>query len=88
MTSRYCFCVTIKTSDEAVLHCMRGLSHYAQRTGKKMTAWGGTTKVEWIRDGHCVTFRFSNPQFRNKFIEEASRLFPTGLWEKISENDE
>jgi hypothetical protein len=52
-----------------------------------MKAWGGTTKSEWIRNERCVTFCFSNLQFRNKFLEEASRLFPPGLWEKISESD-
>jgi hypothetical protein len=83
---KYHFTVTLKTDDEAVLHCLRGLSHYAQRTGKKMATWGGTGKGEWVRDHHCVKFRFSSDGYRNKFIEEASRLF-SGKFEKVGVED-
>ncbi len=78
----YCS-VTMKTHDEAVLHCLRALSHYTQQTGRKMESWGGTGRGYWIRDGHCVTFSFSNMEYRSKFIEEVLRLLPNSLWEKI-----
>ena len=63
----YLFSAIVRTNDEGVLHCLRALSHYARSAGKKMKAWGGTTKGERIRNKHCVKFYFSNPAFREKF---------------------
>jgi hypothetical protein len=85
--SEYHYSVTIKTDDEGILNCLRALSQYTQRTGNKRIPWGGTKKSDWIRDGHCVTFFFSEPEYRKSFMNEISRLLPKALWEKIREND-
>jgi hypothetical protein len=83
----YHYSVTIKTDDEAVLHCLRALSQYAQFTGNKRIPWGGTKKEDWVQYGHRVTFHFSKPEYRTKFMSEVSRLLPRSLWEKIDEKD-
>lgn len=87
----YHYSVTIKTDDEPVLNCLRALSQYAQVTGNNRIPWGRTKKEDWERDKHCVTFRFSTPEYREKFMNEVYRLFPlsipNNLWEKIKKND-
>jgi len=35
------YSVRIKTDDLAVLHCLRALSQFAQKTGNKRIPWGG-----------------------------------------------
>jgi hypothetical protein len=85
--SDYHYGVTIKTSDEGILNCLRALSQYAQRTGNKRIPWGGTKKSDWIRDRHCVTFFFSDSEYRKSFMSEISRLLPNALWEKVGEDD-
>ena len=79
--------ITIKTNDLAVLHCLRALSQYAQRTGNSRIPWGGTKKEDWERDNHCVTFHFSKPEYRSAFIHEAARLLPGELWGIIGTDD-
>ena len=85
--AKYHYSVTIKTGDEAVLNCLRALSQYAQLKGNNRIPWGGTKREDWERDNHCVTFHFSNPEYRATFIKETSRLLPKTLWEKIDEKD-
>jgi len=81
------YSITIKTNDEAVLHCLRSLSQYAQQTGNKRIPWGGTKRGDWERDGYSVTFHFSSLEYRNIFLNEVSRLLSNDLWKKIGEND-
>ena len=83
----YHYSVTIKTDDEAVLNCLRALSQYAQLTGNSRITWGGTGKKDWERNSHHVTFHFSRPEYRTKFMTEATRLLENILWVKIHEND-
>ena len=85
--AQYHYSVTIKTNDEAVLHCLRALSAYAQLMGNNRIPWGGTKKEDWERDGHRATFHFSKPEYRTTFMKEASRLLSTGLWQNIGEKD-
>lgn len=85
--AEYHYSVTIKTDDEAILHCLRALSQYAQFTGNKRIPWGGTKREDWERDDHCATFHFSKPEYRVIFIKKASCLLPRTLWEKIEEKD-
>ena len=85
--NKYHYSVTMHTSDEAVLHCLRALSQYAQRNGNVRIPWGGTSKDNWILHNHCVTFRFSKPEYRKIFIKEVSCLLPKALWRIINEND-
>ena len=85
--SEYHYSVTIKTDDEGIVSCLRALSQYTQLTGNKRIPWGGTGKSNWVRDGRCVTFFFSEPEYRRIFIKEISRLLPKALLEKIKEDD-
>jgi len=83
----YHYSVTIKTDDEAVLNCLRALSQYAQLTGNTRIPWGGTKKEDWERNAYHVTFHFSKPEYRVKFITEVTRLLAKNLWIKTQEKD-
>jgi hypothetical protein len=83
----YRYSITIKTDDDPVLHCLRALSQYAQISGNKRIPWGGTKKEDWERDGHRATFHFSQPTYRQIFIEQVSRILPKNLWEQVAESD-
>ena len=84
---QYHYSVTILTDDEAVLHCLRALSQYAQMTGNVRIPWGGTKKKNWKQNRHCATFHFTSLRYRKIFVEEANRLLPNNLWEVIDEDD-
>jgi len=85
----YKFSVTIHTDDLAIVNCLRALSEYSQKTGNNRIPWGGTKDQDWKREGHTVTFRFSQPSYREGFIKELERLLPKALWaeRKRSDND-
>jgi len=85
----YHYSITIQTHDEAVLHCLRALSQYAQIDGNKRIPWGGTKKQDWELDDHKATFHFSRTEYRNNFTKETKRLLPENLFkiEKTSDND-
>jgi len=85
--SLYHYSITIQTDDEAVLHCLRALSQFAQKDGNKRIPWGGTKKEDWESASHKVKFHFSSPAYRETLLIETIRLLPKNLWEKISEND-
>ena len=87
MNSGYHYSVIIKTKDEAVLSCLRGLSHYAQRTGNNRIPCRGTGKSDWIHNNYSVVFHFSKPEYRSSFVRQISRLFHESLWEKVGEED-
>src|SRR5581483_11878150 len=82
----YKYSVTIHSDDLALVCAMRGLSLHCQETGNARIAWGGTKRGDWQRDGHKVTFHFNSTRYRDNFISEATRLFPTG-WEKTVQSD-
>lgn len=84
----YHYSITIKTEDLSILYCLRALSMYAQRTGNNKIPWGGTGDKNWKDNQHQVTFHFSNIDYRNLFIFEASRLLSKGLWEIICTRDD
>ncbi len=83
----YKFSVTVHTDDLAVLYCLRGLTMHCQATGNARIPWGGTKRADWQRDGHRVTFHFSSKFYREHFLKESERLFPNGLWKKVTESD-
>lgn len=87
--SNYHYSITIKTDDEAVLHCLRALSQYAQINGNKRIPWGGTKKEDWNREGHRATFHFSKTEYRDNFTKEIKRLLSENLYkiEKTNDND-
>ena len=84
---RYHYSITIETADEVVLECLRAISNYAQVSGNKRIAWGGTKKRDWQRDKNQVTFHFSDPEYRNIFRIEVQRILPATLWHVVREND-
>jgi len=81
------YSVTVKTDDFPMLHCLRSLADCGQETGNKRIVWGGTKKADWERNQHCVTFHFSEPDYRINFLNEANRILPRHLWQKIRESD-
>jgi hypothetical protein len=83
----YKFSVTIHTEDLPVLYCLRGLTMHCQATGNARIPWGGTKRSDWQRDAHRVTFHFSSKFYREHFLREAERLFPSSIWQKICESD-
>ncbi|MBI3206666.1 MAG: hypothetical protein HYZ29_34335 [Myxococcales bacterium] len=82
------FSITVGTQDLAVLHCLRALADFAQETGNKRIVWGGTKAPDWRRGGGNVKFRFSRPQYRERFLAEAQRLLPSTAWMFIGQDDE
>lgn len=82
------YSVSLETEDLAVLHCLRSLSQHAEGSKiPKSIPWGGTKEAAWRRAGYVATFRFTSPDYRDRFIEEASRLLPSDLWKKVAQSD-
>jgi hypothetical protein len=81
------YSITVRTDDLAVLHCLRSLSQYAQKSGNKRIPWGGTKESDWNARDHCVTFHFTSTSYRRDFLAQIERLLPRNLWEKAGEND-
>src|SRR5260370_31283707 len=82
------YSVTIHTDDEALLGCVRALSQYAQATINVRIQWGGTKAPEWRHAKHHATFRFSSPEKREVFLDEARRLLPEKLWKVTGTRDD
>lgn len=83
---RFKFSITCQTDDLAVLHCLRSLCQFSEKHPKKQIGWGGTSKVNWRRSSGRFTLRFTDPKYRQHFIDEANRLL-SGHWSIISTND-
>jgi hypothetical protein len=75
------------TEDAAILHCLIGLSQWAQRGEKHpQIAWGGCGEKDWrIRTGQA-TFRFTSSERRTEWCAKAAELL-SGEWALISTND-
>jgi hypothetical protein len=84
--SNHKFSITIHSADLAVVHCLRALSQYCQKTGNARITWGNTKEADWISIGHDVTFRFTNLAYRDDSIRELERLIPKQLWNITSTN--
>ncbi len=84
---KYKYSITIHTDDLAVVNCLRSLSQYSQKTRNNRITWGNTKDSDWRRDNHCVTFRFTSPEYRNGFLSEIRRLLPDELWKEHSRSD-
>jgi hypothetical protein len=83
------YSVTCVTHDEAVLHCLNALAHFAEQVG---AAGAGDAPVglpglawpdDWERDSGKVTFHFSDQRRRGLFLGEATRLL-SGKWTRLS----
>jgi hypothetical protein len=85
--ARYHFSATLLTSDAAILHCLVGLSHWAQRGEKHpQIAWGGCGEKAWRSRRGQATFRFTSPERRAEWQAKAAELL-SGKWALISTND-
>lgn len=82
------YSITCKTDDVAVLFCLRSLCELCETSVLPQIAWGGTQRKHWRSAGNCATFRFSAPEMREKFRQEASRVLPIGSWHEVGHNDE
>lgn len=85
--SDYHYSVTIHTDDPALVGCFRSLSQHCQRVDNVRIPWGGTKDEDWEMDDHCVTFRFTAPEYRQNYVDEAVRLFPCELWQEVRRSD-
>lgn len=81
------YSITIHTDDFPLLGCLRALAKYSQRTGNNQIPWGGTKDKDWEQDQNRLTFHFSSPEYRDIFVSEATRLFPTELWKEVGRSD-
>lgn len=84
---KYKYSITIQTKDLAVVNCLRALSQYSQKTGNNRITWGNTKDSDWKRADHCVTFRFTSPEYRVGFLSELNRLMPKDLWKEFARSD-
>jgi hypothetical protein len=62
------YALTCRTSDSAVLHCLRGLSEWAEKLHPWNITWGGTGEGEWKRSNGEFILHFSKPEYRDAFI--------------------
>ncbi len=83
----YHYSATVQTNDLAVLHCLRALADYAEKSQLKKVAWGGTTADYWRQHGHMVKFHFSSMDCRETFLKEATRVLPD-MWKLFRTKDD
>jgi hypothetical protein len=81
------FSITCRTDDLGVVHCLRALCEHAEKDGKPQIGWGGTKRSDWLAAGKKMTLRFTRPEYREVFVEEATRLLPSGSWSEDSRSD-
>ena len=75
---RYHYSATFHTDDEAVLHCLRALCQWAQRSERSPNiGWGGTGEAVWRSSGKKATVRFTSELRRLEWINKAKELLPT-----------
>jgi hypothetical protein len=82
----YHFSATCQTQDAAVLHCLRALCQWAEKWKKPNIGWGGTTQRRWELSGGRLTLRFTNPAYRQNFVDKANELL-NGRWAPVGSND-
>jgi hypothetical protein len=85
---KYRFNVTIKTDDFSVFKCLCALSKLAQKTGDTKIACPKTYLIDWKKNNHQVTFRFSENSYRSEFLYEATRILPVNLWTICNQNND
>jgi len=72
----YRFSVTVSTSDEAVLACLRALAEMSQDTGNRRIV----TRSSSSGEAGTAKFRFSERGYRERFLRSAQRLLPKRSW--------
>lgn len=86
--SLYHYSVTIRSTDLAIVNCLRSLAQFSQKQGNNRIPWGGTKDRDWKSRENCVTFRFTTPDYRAGFVAEVARLLPLELIEIVSQSDD
>ncbi len=82
------YSVSCQTDDLAVLHCLRALAQFAERSNiPKNIPWGGTGEASWRKANNLATFRFTSSDYRATMLAEASRLLPPGSWRPVAKSD-
>lgn len=84
--AKFHYSITCETSDEAVLHCLRSLGHFAEQSGPINIVWGGTNAESWRKNLGVFKMYFTRPEYRDRFIEEANRLLE-GHWKRLATDD-
>jgi hypothetical protein len=85
--ARYHFSATLHTSDAAVLHCLIGMSQWAQRGEKyPQIAWSGCGEKDWRNRGGRATFHFTSAERRAEWHAKAAELL-SGKWTLIAMSD-
>ena len=85
--SLFKFSATCQTDDRAILYCLRSLCHFAEKHKYPQIGWGGTGDDIWGASKGRLTLRFTNPKYRDQFINEATRLFGK-RWTLVSTHDD
>ncbi|MGE4298653.1 MAG: hypothetical protein AB7E47_11540 [Desulfovibrionaceae bacterium] len=83
----YHYSITLHSEDLALVHCLRALAQCSQLRGNNRIPWGNTREADWRRADMAVTFRFSNPAYREVFAKHVRRLLPPGLWREVARDD-
>jgi len=81
------FSITCHSDDLAVVHCLRALCEFAERSVLGQIAWGGTGAEAWRAHGNRITPRFSDPAFRDAFVTAATDVLQPGLWAEVQRSD-
>ncbi len=82
------FSLTCRTEDLAVVYCLRAIAEYSQKEINPRIAWGGTKDADWRRDQQCITFHFSSPENRERFVQTAQRTLARGSWNEVVRSDD
>ena len=85
--SRYRYSVSCHTSDLGVMFCLRGLYEWVADGRFPNIGRGGSTKDAWEASGGKVTFRFTDPACRQRFLDKASALLAT-RWAVVEQSDD
>lgn len=83
----YEFSVTLRIGDLAVLSCLRALSHFSQQSGNNRIPAYGATDQAWSQEDHTLSFRFTTLGYRSGFLDQATRLLPSALFEVVGQHD-
>lgn len=84
--AKYHYSITCSTSDPTVLHCLRSIAQYVEKSKYPQIGWGGTTRASWSKNNNQFTVRFTDPTYRNDFVQEARRLL-SKHWLQVSINN-
>ena len=82
----YRFSIRCKTTDLAVLHCLRALCQWAEHYSYPQIGWGGTTAKSWSESNGEFTVRFTSPDYRSAFVQKADELLQ-GRWQQVKTDD-